>query len=436
MDALDSPDAALDRAFTRAILAMERLRVTLVLIALVALSGVLVVVFVAEDAMFAAMYERGRLRYLALLVTAVAVLLELALRRRIGRSLADEVPLPRAWFVYGALIETSVPTGLMLSFSPFVHASELLASPPVLAYFLLLVLAPLTMNARYCVLLGALAAAQYLGLWALFAADVAREFPGTLFSVWPSYVLRAVLLFTGGVLAGVVTVQVRRSVVQALASARERDRVREVFGQHVSPAVVDKLLSQPTELAPEVRRLCVMFVDIRDFTRFSASRGPREVVDYLNALFGPLSECVARHHGIINKFLGDGFMAVFGAPLDDPAAERHGVAAARELLAETQRLHAHGVIPETSLGIGLHAGEAVTGTVGSQRRREYTIVGDTVNLAARIEQLNKRLGTRILASEAVVAALADDPGPATPLPPVTVRGLDAPIRVFRLDPDE
>jgi adenylate cyclase len=152
----------------------------------------------------------------------------------------------------------------------------------------------------------------------------------------------------------------------------------------------------------------------------------------LNTLFDPLSETVAEHHGIINKFLGDGFMAVFGAPLDDPGAERHALAAARQILADVERLTAAGKIPATTLGIGLHAGVAVTGTVGSTRRKEYTIVGDTVNLAARIEQLNKAHGTRLLASEDVIAALGADIGPCEPLPPVEIRGRDQPVRIYRL----
>src|SRR6185295_5814340 len=102
---------------------------------------------------------------------------------------------------------------------------------------------------------------------------------------------------------------------------------------------------------------------------------------------------IDRHGGFINKFLGDGFMAIFGAPLDDAAAAQHAVAAAREVLAEIDRRGLADSPWPLRIGIGLHAGPAVTGNVGSPRRKEFTAIGDTVNLAARIEQLNKEFGS-------------------------------------------
>ncbi len=209
-------------------------------------------------------------------------------------------------------------------------------------------------------------------------------------------------------IAGLVSVRIKRQFLNSVRTLEERNRVMSMFGQHVSPAVVDKLLSQGVELGGEIRHVCLMFLDVRDFTAFAEGRSPVEVVDYLNSLLEFMIESINRYSGIVNKFLGDGFMAVFGAPISaDGRDSQNAVAAAREIIARVDELNTSGQIPPTRVGIGLHAGEAVTGNVGSALRREYTISGDVVNLASRIEQLNKQFQSRLLVSQAVHKALGE-----------------------------
>jgi adenylate cyclase len=195
----------------------------------------------------------------------------------------------------------------------------------------------------------------------------------------------------------------------------------------------ERLLERPGEFAGETREICVMFLDIRNFTANARSRPSEEVVEFLNSAFAFMIEVVDRHGGFINKFLGDGFMAVFGAPLDDPAAARHGVAAAREILAEIDRRGlADGAWP-LKVGIGLHIGAAVTGNIGSPRRKEFTAIGDTVNLASRLEQLTKEHGGRLIVSDDVMTALGDTAGAAARLDAVTLKGYAVPVRAWRLE---
>jgi len=176
--------------------------------------------------------------------------------------------------------------------------------------------------------------------------------------------------------------------------------------------------------------VCVMFFDIREFSRMANEHSPAEVMDYLNTLFGLMIPAVNTHHGIINKFLGDGFMAVFGAPVDDGQQCRHAVEAARAMLDCVDKLNREQRIPRTRVGIGLHLGVALTGNVGSGERKEYTVIGDVVNLASRIEQATKQFNASLLVSEAVANALG---GPAgTDLGLVEIKGQACPIRLFKL----
>jgi class 3 adenylate cyclase len=212
----------------------------------------------------------------------------------------------------------------------------------------------------------------------------------------------------------------------------ERNRIMGVFGQHVSPEVVNKLLSQNVGQGGEMRNVCLMFLDIRDFTAFTEKANPVEVVEFLNSLFEFMVDCVNRNQGIVNKFLGDGLMAVFGAPLPDEKNCHHALKASIEILNRLSQFNAaHGGTP-TRIGIGLHSGLAVTGTIGSAQRKEDTIVGDTVNVAKRIEELNKTLGSRLLISEQVWNALASKPKVSKKVGRVRVKGHEAPILLYQV----
>ena len=235
-----------------------------------------------------------------------------------------------------------------------------------------------------------------------------------------------------GLAAGVIGNDLRHRLIRTTEIVVEKDRAVAMFGQHVSPQVAERLLREHTWVLTETRHVCIRFLDIRNFTRFAESRTPSEVVDYLNALFGPLVEIVDRHGGIINKFLGDGFLAIFGAPLAD---DQHCLSAVRAALAMLQKvadLGAAQLIPTTRLGIGLHAGMVVTGSVGSHLRREYTVIGDAVNLAARIEQLTKVHSAQLLASDSVIAHLPVAEIVAEKRALVQVKGREAPVRIFKL----
>ena len=144
-----------------------------------------------------------------------------------------------------------------------------------------------------------------------------------------------------------------------------------------------------------------------------------------------LVDIVDRHNGIVNKFLGDGLLAIFGAPIDDPLEAANAVEAAREMLSAIDASNVGHSWP-IRLGIGIHIGQAVAGTVGSPRRKEYTVIGDTVNLASRLESLNKELGSQLIVSDAVREAAGNAVGDARLLGPLPVRGYAEPVTVWRL----
>lgn len=342
---------------------------------------------------------------------------------RIGR------PMPTLGRYINSLVETSVPTFALLYLAQFREPANVLLLPPPFVYFIFIILSALRLDLKLCIFTGAVAAIEFGAMAIYFLMHpTGAELDPALTSVG-SYMARSFFLFAGGVVTGLVTLQIRKQLTRSFAANQERDRIASIFGQHVSPQVVDRLLNQ-TELLSESRHVCMMFLDIRDFTRFSSNKAPEEVVNYLNLLFESMINIINRNNGIINKFLGDGFMAVFGAPISTGDDVGSAARAALEIVSTLKSQIAAGLVPPTKIGIGLHAGVAVTGHIGTDTRKEYTIIGDVVNLASRIEQLNKEYGTEILVSEDVWKALHNPEGAA--LGEVSVRGREVPVKIYRL----
>jgi len=360
-------------------------------------------------------------------VFAYTVILRLA----VGRAIARGRVLSRWLQVLSTIFEATIPTLVLWLAGMVIEPALMLFTPPSLLYFFFIIVSALRLDPGLSLLTGLTSGAGYLALalWSL-AQPIRGELDLLLRSPY-HHVGKAIIITLCGVAAAVVSRQIRGQLAAGLRLVEERNRITSVFGQHVSPAVVERLLADGAAPSSESRRVCVMFLDIRDFTRFSERRSPAEVVEYLNRLFGFMVEIINARGGIVNKFLGDGFMAVFGAPLATGDDAGNAVAAALEILARVDIEVQAGTIPATRIGIGLHLGEVLTGTVGSQQRREYTVIGDVVNLAARIEGLNKQFGTSLLASDAVVHALAGRQS-ARSLGAVEVKGRSAPIEVFSL----
>jgi adenylate cyclase len=345
----------------------------------------------------------------------------------LGILIAKRRHFPEAPRYGNAFLETSLPTVMMWLLSDAVGPEIALNSPLPMAYFIFICLSTLRLTASLSIFTGFVAATEYVALGFYFLGHGPSVYVSSPWTI----VAKAVVLVVAGVVCGFVGTQIRRRLVASLESMDERNRIVGMFGQYVSPSVVDELLTKPVQGAGEVRYVTIMFLDIRGFTSFAEHRTPEEVVAYLNTLFGMMISFVNANHGIINKFLGDGFMACFGAPLSDGRDTANAVRAAVEIAAAVERLSAEGVIAPTRIGIGVHAGTAVTGSVGSDERREYTIIGDTVNLASRVEQLTKQYGATLLVTDAVWQTVKDD-YQGRPLDPVTVRGRAEPVAIWAL----
>ena len=286
-----------------------------------------------------------------------------------------------------------------------------------------------------------IAGALLVGLLAAFLPfNGAAPAAVLLMAAWTVYTVSA---FKGGLwipmiepLAAMGLALFSGTAYQYFVEGREKRKVKTLFGRYVSKDVYDQLLAHPdrAELGGKRREMSVLFSDIRGFTTVTEKGQPEELVAQLNEYFSRMVEVVFRHRGTVDKFVGDMVMALFGAPLDDPDHAEHALQAALDMvheLGELNRGWAAQGRPQLDIGIGVNSGDMIAGNIGSSSIMSYTVIGDNVNLGARLESLNKDYKTRIIISDATRARLkgAYD---VQPLGDVVVKGKTVPVAIFEV----
>jgi adenylate cyclase len=214
----------------------------------------------------------------------------------------------------------------------------------------------------------------------------------------------------------------------------ERDKVRDLLGRNVSREVASELLRRPAALGGEEREATVLFTDIRGFTALSETAQPSALLGVLNSYFTELSRVIENHGGVVDKYIGDAVMAVFGAPVADPDHALHAAECARAIgrvMRTYNEDRTQNNLPRLDTGVGVATGTVVAGLMGSASRHNYTVIGDTVNLAARLQDETKRFGVSPVIAASTVQACGR-PDWFSPLGEVIVRGKKEAVSVFTL----
>ena len=209
-------------------------------------------------------------------------------------------------------------------------------------------------------------------------------------------------------------------------------KIVKLLNQQLSGDVVKQLLTGNTDKPGERLFVCIMFLDIRDFTPMVEKLSPEEIIAYQNNVFGFMIDIVQKHKGNLNQLLGDGFLAVFGAPESHGNDCQNAFDAAKEILSEIKERNEARVIPKTKIGIGLHAGYVVTGNVGNEARKQYSVTGNPVIIASRVEQLNKTYKSQLIITEEVYNKLEKPIQLTQPFLEVEVKGRTNPVKILKM----
>jgi len=337
------------------------------------------------------------------------------------RIKAKRKRIPLSLQFINAALEICLPSFIILYVAKVYTFYNVLQSPAIFIYFIFIILSTLRLNFTLSFVCGLLAALSYASfsyfLYDHFNTnDAARSF---------------ILLFSG-IAAGMVAKQIKAGINNSLKEAERRHKVENLFGQQISTEIAEKMLENDGVIESKRMTVAVMFIDIRNFTNFAAGRKPEEIVHYQNAFFKIVINTVSKYNGIVHQFLGDGCMITFGAPLalSNPAA--NAVSAALDLLKQLEFAANENRLLPTRVGVGIHTGEAVTGNIGTAHRQQYSVTGNVVIMASRIEQLNKELKSQVLISEDVAAHIENHTIKPESQGPVNIKGFDHPVSIFKL----
>ncbi|MCX7982270.1 MAG: adenylate/guanylate cyclase domain-containing protein [Syntrophales bacterium] len=226
------------------------------------------------------------------------------------------------------------------------------------------------------------------------------------------------------------------NIYRYMTEEKEKKKIKNAFQYYLTPTVINEILTDPSKLklGGEKKDLSVMFSDIRGFTTISEQLSPEELVSLLNEYLTAMTKKVFKYDGLLDKYIGDAIMAVFGAPIDQPDHALRACRTALEMMEELQNLQkkwdAEGK-PKIDIGIGINSGDMVVGNMGSDMRFDYTVMGDNVNLASRLEGLNKEYGTHIIISESTYERIKDVLL-AREIDAVRVKGKKQPVKIYEL----
>jgi len=298
-------------------------------------------------------------------------------------------------FLYGnTFFETSIPSVVIIVFASQYNPATALISPIVFFYFLFIILSIFDLDLKLSMFAGFVASAEYLILSLIYYDQYTFSGDLVILNMPSLYVAKSLFLLLAGLVAGIVSLKIRKNFFSSFHTLDERNQLERVFGQQVSKEIVDEFIKNKHEIKSIMRDATVMFLDI--------------------------------------QILGDGFMATFGAPVEDENHTLNAVSAAKEIIEVLKSKNSKDEIPTTNVRVGIHCGEVVTGNVGPEHRKQYSVTGNTVILAARLEQLNKEFNSSVIVSKDVIDNMKTEGVEFISLGNVTVKGFANPIEVYRL----
>ena len=427
---------SIDEHFNIEISKSERFR-ALLLIGLLALEAfLLIIIYLFYSDQYILLFNSHIALYAILIFTVIIIVYELLVHYFLGKRFLLFIQHRYVFAYLNVFSEISLLTILFVFILEFTNQTVILQTPATLTYFIFIVLSTLRLDVKLSVFTGILAAFEFVVVSIYYSSQFSNipidRFHTDLTGM--QYLGQGVIFIITGIAAGFVANLIKKKMMISWENIKEKNEIINLFGQQISPQIANSILERRKELLGTRKMVSIMFLDIRNFTSFVERHKPEEVVIYLNKLFDFMIEIVQTHNGVINQFLGDGFMATFGAPVSNGNISQHAVKASQEIIEKIKEEIKKDKIPETRIGIGIHYGEAVVGNIGSSVRKQYSITGDVVIIASRIEQLNKIYNSQLIISEQVFLQLENENRAAYSLQKsVIVKGYNKPVTLYILN---
>lgn len=416
----------------REILQSESLRVRLLaVVAAIPVLFLAVITLLLDEHILKAALSKDPI-YLIILALLIFCIREFNISLIINKLLNENRQLNKKIRFINTFMEVSFPTAVLFMLSFYWEPIIVLTTPVIILYVIIVLSTILSLDYKLSLFAGAAASIEFI-LLVFYIQSGSQGMAGlTILNLPDVHIAKGVLIFVSGGIAAFISKRLLDSIYNSYRVLSERNRIENLFGQQISQEIVDELLASESEIESKRKFVCIMFLDIRDFTPFAEKLEPEEIIEYQNSVFGFMIDIITKHHGIINQFLGDGYMATFGAPISRENDCDNAIKAALEIVETVNKKSSDEEIKKTRIGIGLHAGFVVTGNVGTSIRKQYSITGNTVILASRIEQLNKKFKAQLLVSGEVLDNSISSNYNTENLGEVQIKGREKPINIYKL----
>ena len=373
----------------------------------------------------------GTRAFLTVVAVVISFLFYEALVLQYLKKIVGRAAVASARFKYlHTMIEISFPSLMIVYMMSELMMLSFLDSPVALIYFLFIILSILHLDFKVSIFAGGFAALQYILLtyYGFNHVDYTEIYASS--TPENSHYLRGVVLVFAGGAAAFVSGELKGRIRSTLDLKNKKTELEMLFGQQVSKEVSRVLMEHKGAIKRS--EATVMFLDIRNFTAFADSHTADEVIEYQNLFLGPVIDIINQHQGVVFQILGDGLMACFGAPGENVLHSDMAFQASLAILRQVDDASRQKVIPLTTVGIGLHRGPVVTGNIGNEDRKQFSISGTPVIVASRIEQLNKKYESQLLISGNVFQQIVKGKTEIQFLGKELLRGIATPVELYKV----
>lgn len=343
--------------------------------------------------------------------------------------LKKKMILPAYMKIANIIIESVLPGVLLFILCYREQSIIFLDSPILFFYFILIALSALNLETRLSLIIGLVSSGSYLFVtyWAINAFDSDHSvlhFPPVL------YYARSIFMLLAALGSAFVAKEIKKRYMSTLNMKVERDEIGRMFDQQVSKEVADILLED--NISSRRGNVSILFLDIRNYSAFAETKSPEEVIAFQNNFFSPILNIINQYKGITNQIMGDGLMATFGVLDSGNGHAQQSYYAALTIIEQVKILVNENVIPPTEAGIGIHTGEVVMGNIGNEIRKQFSISGTAVILAARVEQANKKYNTNLLLSATTRQLIKTDGKKVESIGKVKMKNIAQEVELFKV----
>lgn len=357
-------------------------------------------------------------------------LFEIIVFARMNWMIKNKRTVTKRILILSLLFEFGLPAIILYNIVKYDNSLLVLEYDGLTFYFLLLMLSAMHLDFKISLGAGILACLGYFGV-SYWGIQFLKP-DGDVDQMIEIYSMRSLGLLSAGIVAGVVASEIRKRVNNLLKAKDDQNEMEFLLGQQLSKDVAKELILHRNDKVGQKVTGSIMFLDIRNFTSMADHQSPEETIEFQNAIFDPLIRIIEKNNGIIHQILGDGFMASFGVAVKNPNHAFDAYSAGIQIIDVINYCRNEINGDKTRVGIGLHCGEVITGNIGNEIRKQFSLAGKNVIIASRIEQLNKKFDSQFLISESIAGQLNGSSNTLINLGQVKIKGIDEKIEILQV----